>query len=154
MHSAPGIVYPLGRFSWFWLCGLPIWCVAAAVNAVLYAQSSLAASHAGFSAAVLLILLITSLRERRDAFPGAQLQWDGECWHVMPDLPEAAPQPLARVVVVLDLQQALLLRMVCADSDVSGHLQQWVWLYKGFAPEQWHGLRCAVYSRQPSDRYA
>ena len=154
MHSAPGIVYPLGRFSWFWVCGLPIWCVAATVNAVLYAQSSLAASHAGFSAAVLLILLITSLRERRDSFPWAQLRWDGEYWFVMSDLREAAPQPLARVEVVLDLQQALLLRLDGADSDVSVHLQQWVWLYKGFAPEQWHGLRCAVYSRQPSDRYA
>ena len=154
MHSAPGIVYPLGRFSWFWVCGLPIGCVAAAVNAVLYAQSSLAASHASFSAAVLLILLITSLRERRDSFPWAQLRWDGEYWFVMSDLREAAPQPLARVEVVLDLQQALLLRLDGADSDVSVHLQQWVWLYKGFAPEQWHGLRCAVYSRQPSDRYA
>lgn len=154
MHSAPGIVYPLGRFSWFWVCGLPIGCVAAAVNAVLYAQSSLAASHAGFSAAVLLILLITSLRERRDPFPAGQLRWDGEHWFVMFDLPEAAPQPLARVMVVLDVQQALLLRMVCADSDETGHLQQWVWLYKGFAPEQWHALRCAVYSRQSSDRYA
>jgi hypothetical protein len=154
MRSAPGIVYPLGRFSWSWVCGLPLWCLAAVVNAVLYAQSALAASHAAFSAAVLLILLITSLREFRGSLLSAQLQWNGEQWHVEHEFQGIAVLPLTSVVVVLDLQQALLLRLDGADADVSGRLQQWVWLYKGFAPEHWHGLRCAVYSRQPSDRFA
>jgi hypothetical protein len=78
--------------------------------------------------------------------PTRWLGWDGHVWRCLDHAQNETAQNVSNVVVILDVQQALLLRLIGSDLDVSG-LQQWVWLYKGFAPAQWHDIRCAVYSR-------
>ena len=146
MRNAPLVMYPVGHFLWiFWLCG-GLGLVGAVLTGWLLNEGRIGLWGAGISMCTLLIAgtacLPLAFRKKTTCW----LDWDGQVWRCLDDVQNETAQTISSVVVILDIQQALLLRLMGASMDVSG-LQQWVWLYKGFAPEQWHDIRCAVYSR-------
>jgi hypothetical protein len=76
--------------------------------------------------------------------------WDGQCWQGWHDEGGEQITPLAGLTIQADFQQTMLLMLhphPAAAAANDAPFPKWVWLYKGFAPAQWHGLRCAVYSR-------
>lgn len=147
MHSAPLVKYPVGRFSWGWwflwaMGGLIVWFTAS-----LYLDDQLRPSSAFLSWACVVLAIGLG----RSAFPPraapAWLMWDGQGWQWWPQEDGEGAWPLGTCAVQLDFQRVLLLHFPRSDSAQGTSAARWVWLYKGFAPAQWHGLRCAVYSR-------
>ncbi|MDD0810700.1 hypothetical protein PSQ20_10160 [Curvibacter sp. RS43] len=83
--------------------------------------------------------------------PVGDLVWDGGLWQLNRQ-PDGSEDSAAALTVVLDLQWALLLRWPAASGRSA---VVWLWVQRAWAPERWHGLRCAVYSRAalgPLDR--
>lgn len=145
MRNAPLVMYPVGHFLWiFWLCGglglggaiLTGWLLSVGQIGIWLALVSVLTLFAVGAAGLPL-----ALRKKTICW----LHWNGQVWRCLDDEQNETAQTVSSVVVILDLQQALLLRLTGASVDVPG-TQQWVWLYKGFAPVQWHDMRCAVYS--------
>ncbi len=67
--------------------------------------------------------------------PG-RLRWDGQCWSVVSP---QGPQPLRRLVVMLDLGAWVLLRLHPADGRA-----HWRVASAASAAGAWHGLRVAL----------
>lgn len=80
------------------------------------------------------------------------LVWDGFSWTWTSNiLDEAQAKPSSQtgsVSVRFDGQRCLLLKLepISKTGSEAGRAQ-WFWLDQAFAPEQWHELRLAVYSR-------
>ena len=80
------------------------------------------------------------------------LAWDGFSWHwtrsTSDDIQAESPSQTANVSVRFDGQRCLLLKLEPTSKTGSeAGRAQWFWLERSFAPEQWHELRRAVYSR-------
>jgi len=146
MRNAPLVMYPVGHFLWiFWLCG-GLWLGGAILTGWLLYAGQIGLWIAGISMCTLFAVGTACLPLALRTPPTCWLDWDGHVWRCLDHAQNETAQKVSNVVVILDVQQALLLRLIGSSLDVSG-LQQWVWLYKGFAPAQWHDIRCAVYSR-------
>lgn len=143
MHSAPSVIYPVGRSFWqgriaamLWLAGL-----AAALGFAV-------ATEAGWpSVAIGLAVALAGAAGwygTRTALQG-RLQFDGRQWLWWPQAlagaTPAEPQTLAALVVQVDLQQVLLLR-----GGRAGAPSLWLWLERRAAPALWDDVRRAVYS--------
>ena len=145
MRNAPLVMYPVGHFLWiFWLCG------GLGLGGAILTGWLLSVGQIGIWLAVLSVLTLfaigaaclpLALRKKTTCW----LLWNGQVWRCLDDEQNETAQSVSSVLVILDLQQALLLRLIGSSVDVPG-TQQWVWLYKGFAPVKWHDMRCAVYS--------
>lgn len=151
MTNAPLVIYPVGRFYWGAGVCLVLWLIGGTLNISLLLKQQIRPEYAMASGLVLLAVAVAWVRAGAGA--GASLPrwlvWDGQKWHWAADALGEPLLPVSRVDVQLDFQQILLLRLIMFPSqDRNSPLQEWVWLYKGFAPELWHGIRCAVYSRQ------
>lgn len=68
-----------------------------------------------------------------------ELIWDGSDWHSR-DGTGTQDVELRQVVLVADLQRALMLQTVAQDG-----LRQWIWVERGMAPERWMDFRRALY---------
>jgi hypothetical protein len=142
-------MYPVGRFLWGAAACVLLGLVGAGLTVYLLLQQQM---HLGF-AYVSCIALLTAALALAKTWAGTALRrwllWDGHHWYWSDDAAGDVLRPVLHMQVQLDFQQAILLRMNSTRTEEGRpHLQEWVWLYKGFAPELWHGIRCAVYSRQ------
>ncbi len=72
--------------------------------------------------------------------PKADLDFDGENWYLTDQTTKT--KYVGTVNVRLDVQNGMLLQFKSEDKRKS-----WLWLEAGFDPNNWHDLRCAVYSR-------
>ena len=76
------------------------------------------------------------------------LEWDGFFWHwtsgVQDEVQDKPSPQTGSVSVRFDGQRCLLLKF---EPSLHTGRTQWLWLEQAFAPEHWHDLRRAVYSR-------
>jgi hypothetical protein len=152
MHNAPPVAFPVGRFVW----GRAAWWAMACLGAVglgawqMWGQVSWVAV---FGAWIFWVLCVAgaALWAPWHTLAGGRLFWSGEAWFWQSEDKhgpvDCAEQGLA-LSVGLDLGSSLLLfvRRLNAQGQGCG---PWVcaWLSERAMPSQWHGLRCAVYSR-------
>jgi hypothetical protein len=137
------VLIPVGRFVWgarriaaFSLClGL-----AAAVLAWRAGVSALAGA-VWASAWLVTLLLALWVLPREVLSPGA-LHWDGEHWWFGPEGGALAP---VQVRPMWDFGWALLLRVT--QEPPARALSRYAWLQASRMPGRWHGLRCAVFSK-------
>ncbi|MFZ2296467.1 MAG: hypothetical protein WB542_13505 [Polaromonas sp.] len=143
LHSAPPVVYPLGR-SYFsggllfglWLAGLIsvlLWCYLTRQLDWRMGSALLAVLVAGFAA-----------RAGWKSAPSGRLAWDGEVWRW-----ESASYQTGmaehELSVIADFQHRLLLRI-----ENQAHASLWLWVERSAMPERWLDLRRAVYSSHKS----
>ena len=147
MHNAPLVQYPVGRFAWaVWGCAL-LGAAAALLTGWLFYVDQLSPGWALVSEGLVGLVAVVWVRSSRHAPQLAWLVWDGQGWQWWLDEDGQEVQHLCSLSVQADFQQVLLLHLKSDTTAPRPTLQKWLWLYKGFAPEKWHGLRCAVYSR-------
>ncbi|MDO8719917.1 MAG: hypothetical protein Q7K20_13170 [Polaromonas sp.] len=138
-HSAPSVVYPLGRsrfLAWI-LSGL--WCAGVLVAVLwFYATRPL-----DWRTALVLAALVGAAAAARSSWmhsPIGQLAWDGEAWRW-----ESANYQTGiagyELLVIADFQHAMLLRL-----ENHAHARLWLWVERSAMPQRWLDLRRAVYS--------
>jgi hypothetical protein len=146
MRNAPLVMYPVGRFlGLYWLCAALV-LVGAALTFWLVSEGQIGRWIAVISIVTWLVIGVASFPLIFRKNTASWLVWNGQDWRCLDSGRNEIFQTIASVVVILDVQKGLLLQLIGTSHNASMH--QWVWLYKGFAPAGWHGLRCAVYSRQ------
>lgn len=154
IYSAPSLSYPTGRSIWLALV-LFFMLLLGAVSVGLYSyqthpavfqfrwQEGLIAVSWLF-AAVGVGQFLEQLKYRSLG----SLAWDGFFWHLTSGaLDGAQGKPSSQtgnVSIRFDGQRCLLLKF---EPSLEGDRAQWLWLERAFAPEHWHDLRRAVYSR-------
>ena len=136
MHSAPSVSYPVGRsrdanrlLVMLWVAGA---CCASA--------ASFQFGHVGWRQALILgVVILAAMVARRTLGPAlaVDLVFDGQDW----SLSGMASRKLARIVVLLDLQSLLLVRL-----EEPSQRARWLWLERRARPERWQDLRRAVHS--------
>ena len=144
MYNAPLVRYPVGRFAW------ALWASAGLGLTVLLITSSLLFRGQISPVWVLLswgLVAASWLHSGRHQQAPVWLVWDGQGWQCWQDDEGQEALSVQSLSVQADFQQVLLLRLSFHGAAGLDSAAQWLWLYKGFAPAQWHGLRCAVYSR-------
>ncbi len=76
------------------------------------------------------------------------LEWDGLFWHwtgyVLYETRVKAPPQTGKISIRFDGQSFLLLKF---EPSANMGCAKWLWLEQAFAPERWHDVRRAVYSR-------
>lgn len=147
MHSAPSVVYPLGRSFVQGLTLLGFWLAGALVLGLWWAITPGAGWRLWFTLAVLLGAGMAAVWRWKNSAIG-QLCWDGQVWRWESQgyLPDRLNQQLT---VVLDLQRTMLLRLERQDQP-----PLWLWAARSAMPERWLDLRRAAHSTQrgPSAR--
>ena len=152
MHNAPSVDFPVGRSRFEALAAGCLVALGAVVTAAWAAQSP--AGSLGPVVAAVLWLVATALAVRAwHKTPPGTLAWRNGRWQWLardqtPVTREAGDPPAmpAHVVVTLDLQRHLLLRLHAPPTPV-----RWLWLSREMAPARWDDLRRAVYSRATVD---
>ena len=147
MHNAPLVQYPVGRFAWAVWCCAVLGVTAALLTGWLFYVDQLSPRWTLFSGGLVGLVAVVWLRSSWRAPQLAWLVWDGQGWQWWLDEDGQEVQHLCSLSVQADFQQVLLLHVTSEARAHRATFQKWVWLYKGFAPAKWHGLRCAVYSR-------
>jgi len=146
MHSAPSVVYPLGRSSWErWLyTGFialtgAVCCVWAILQPLTLWQ--------GWAGIVWLAAVFLGRHAWRQN--EAQLLWDGEHWWFYPTPAQDQPEVLGDPTVTLDFQGVLLLKWPPPSRP---HMlkTRWLWLRRQDDPTRWQDIRRAVYARTQS----
>lgn len=145
MHNAPWVQYPVGRFSCPLWAGAVLGLLSVLLTLSLLSLGLLRPSAAALSLGMVLLGAVWSLRGRSSE--PAWLVWDGQGWQWWANAEGDNAIHVEAMSVQADFQFLLLLHLRRDQAPQQPKFTQWVWLYKGFAPAQWHGLRCAVYSR-------
>jgi hypothetical protein len=140
MHSAPAVRYPVPRSAragraLVWLCLAP-----AAPCLYGWASGLPAVALAAICASWLLAAAVILLQWR--GMRAGQLRWDGQAWWWLPDDAARVDEHAVSIVLHLDLQSGVLVRMVGAPGRV-----HWRWLERSSAPARWGDLRRALYQR-------
>lgn len=146
MHNAPWVQYPVGRFSWALGVGAAVGLLSVLLTLSLFYLDFLRPSAALGSLGMVVMAAVLGLRGR--STEPAWLVWDGQVWQWWRHGEGHHAILIDGLSVQVDFQFLLLLQLTPDKTQDHPQFTQWVWLYKGFAPAQWHGLRCAVYSRQ------
>jgi hypothetical protein len=136
MHSAPAVVFPVGRSHFeVWLIGALIscegfawlsWCLS--VDAIGWSQI-----YAGALVVVFSVWLLMSWWRT----PQGRLSWDGMAWALCMNGQTTAVNP----ELVFDLQLVMLLRLGEPESTRA----RWVWLERASSSLRWFALRRAVH---------
>ena len=147
MHNAPLVQYPVGRFAWAVWASAGLGLAAVLLSAYLLYLDQISLLWALFSFGLVSLVAAAWLHSGARRQVPAWLVWDGQGWQCWVDEEGQEALSVRSLSVQADFQQVMLLQL-CWDSSASpAPRPEWLWLYKGFAPEKWHGLRCAVYSR-------
>jgi hypothetical protein len=138
-HSAPPVVYPLGRsrFQASFLLGL--WLAGVLLAGFWFLAAPRLDWRLGVVCVCSLIGGWAALSSWRNA-PVGQLRWDGQnwCWESPGYQTGVAEQQL---FVLADFQHLMLLRI-----ENQAHASLWLWMERRSMPERWLDLRRAVYS--------
>ena len=158
MRAAPAIQVSVRRFGVWRAVVLAVGSFAASVVAAWVAQHMRALPWPGAAgvlaigaAAIVSTVWLTAGLLRVPAF---QLRWDGLSWYFNQGDPTAtdaiAGDPNAgELSIAVDLGAWLLLRFT--PSTPPGKVRvRWLPLQRQGLEQQWHGLRCAVYSPRPA----
>ncbi|WP_219210301.1 hypothetical protein [Variovorax boronicumulans] len=144
MHSAPAVIYPVGRSRDADRLLFGLWALGAAcAGGAMLEFDDILGGRAALLALSVLFAGAAALWLDRGVASGA-LRFDGRHW----SLDEATSSPAfaaARAEVGLDLQFLMLLRLV-----EPGRPHRWLWLERRAHPSRWQDLRRAVYSRAPT----
>lgn len=151
MLNAPPVHYPAGRAaSLGWLL-TALWLLAAAPGVWMLFEALAQVGSAreaivsvAFCSFLWLMAGLGLLGFWRRQVP-RRLHWDGESWRV--GVGETLPDAISALApgtpaVRLDLQRCLLIRWQAAGSPA-----RWLWADASVAPQHWHLLRCALYSK-------
>lgn len=139
MHSAPSVIYPVGRSRLADRVLMVVWAVGACcAGAASYQIDSIGWRQAVLAASVVFSAWAVFRVSRQDA--RALMSFDGQHW----SLSGESAVKVASVAVVLDFQSLLLVRL-----QEAGRRGRWLWLGRTACPERWKDLRRAVYSRAP-----
>jgi len=138
MHSAPSVIYPVGRSRNAGRLLLALWVLG--VCGVVFASSQ--SARIDWRDGVLLLCAIVAMV---GAWTGifrtegrANLIFDGQSWSMSGGI----NLPTAQAAVMLDLQRLLLVRL----SEPLGAML-WIWIERDAMPDLWRDLRRALYSR-------
>jgi hypothetical protein len=143
MHSAPSVTCPVGRSRGATRILLILWALGACcAGASCYLLDSAGWRHLLLVLSVVFSGVAAGFSLRRDG--AGVLHFDGIHWSLTGADPTRVVRA-ARVVVALDLQSLLLIRLTEA-----GRARRWVWLEQRAVPERWRDVRRAVYSRAPA----
>jgi toxin CptA len=140
LHSAPSVLYPLGRSRFLGGLLLAGWLLAAVVTLCWWRVSSSTDWRPLVGCGALLLagwVMLTGWRRS----PVGRLQWDGQRWR-WESWVYRSGTALEPPSVVLDVQMALLLRL-----DNHAGVVWWLWAERAASPERWLDLRRAVHAR-------
>jgi len=140
MHSAPPVVYPLGRSFFYGLSLLGLW-VAGAWVLVLWWRTAQDAGWRWWGTLAALVSAGCAAGWGWKNSPVGQLRWDSQVWQWEGRGPLSDATGL-QLAVVLDFQRSMLLRLESPD-----HAPLWLWASRGAMPERWLDLRRAVHSQ-------
>lgn len=151
IHSAPSVSYPTGRSIWLALALLFI-LLLGAVSAGLYSyqthSSGLPLRWQEGLIAVSWLFAFVCFGQFWGQLQRGRLDWDGLFWHwtnsVLDETEGKSSPQTGSVSVRFDGQRCLLIKF---KPSLDGGRVQWLWLERAFAPEHWHDVRRAVYSR-------
>lgn len=149
MQDAPLVKYPVGRFAWVRWIVASLSVLSALLTGWLLYWDQIGSERALYSWGLLALVATFAMRLARLPLEPTWLVWDGLCWQGWHDEGGEQVTPLTGLTVQVDFQQTMLLMLHRNPAAAANHapFPKWVWLYKGFAPLKWHGLRCAVYSQ-------
>ena len=149
MHTAPPVVYPVGRFVWGRLLFVAV-CVFSAVGLFSWQLQTLATGTNLWAAWLFWVVcaLSVALWAPRQTLTGGRLGWSGEAWFWQAHADSAEQSQAVAVSVGLDTGQGLLLWLQPLNEEGGAHGRLLcAWLQASAMPSKWHGFRCAVYSR-------
>lgn len=139
LHSAPAVVYPLGR-SRLEAAMLALAWLAGALLLVRWLAAGLAPGDWRFAAVCLALAAAgVSAWFGWTRQTGGVLAWDGREWR------RDGAGPELHLKVVADFQRALLLEL-----RAGAHATRWFWVDAAAMPERWPDLRRAVHARRPA----
>ncbi len=141
MHSAPPVVYPLGRSPFQGWVLLGLWLAGLAVMTLWWIAAPRLDWRLWTALAVVLVAGVAAGLGWKNS-PTGQLRWDGQVWRWESQGYQAGT-PVRELLVALDFQRILLLRLENHD-----HATLWLWAGRKAMPERWLDLRRAVYSRR------
>jgi len=159
MHNAPPVAFPVGRFVW----GPALWGTVLTLSG-----AGLVAWQAQSQASPSLVLWawifwalcagVTAYAAPKQLMRDGQLLWTGEVWLWQSVLNKAGidgeDESLA-LSVGLDMGSVMLLWVqASSDGHVGSGRRQCAWVSQKTLPSQWHGFRCAVYSRPKAESNA
>ncbi|PVE41632.1 hypothetical protein H663_016185 [Limnohabitans planktonicus II-D5] len=146
MHNAPPVVYPVGRFVWSWGLGL-LWAFGGALGLSQWQLASSVTLITVISAWLVwsLCLMLAALCWRRERLNSGQLVWSGEQW-LWRDV--KGVETAQALKPLLDVGDAMVV-CIRPSGATFGQASHMVWLHRQSMPHDWHGFRCAVYSRPP-----
>jgi toxin CptA len=141
MHTAPSVLYPLGRSRFLGSLLLVGWLIAAGVT-VCWWQASAVADWRPLLGCVAMLIAAWVMATGWCRAPVGRLQWDGQRWR-WESLVYRSGTALEPPVVVLDVQFALLLRL-----DNQAGAVWWLWAERSASPARWFDLRRAVHAKR------
>ena len=138
-HSAPPVVYPVGRSRFQgWLLGAA-WLAGALLVALWLRTAGHAGWHGPLALAAVVGAGVAALRGWK-SLPLGQLAWDGAVWR-WESLGYQAGAADYALSVVADFQHVLLLRL-----ENQAHASLWLCAERAAFPQRWLDVRRAVYS--------
>lgn len=146
MHSAPSVSYPVGRSRAWRLSLALVWLAGASLTLFWCCRVDDPGWRQWLAVACVLAGAGVAVAAWR-ASPVGVLHWDGAgwIWQGRAGAGSGAAPAGAMLVVHLDLQRRLLLRLHC-----EGGARRWLWLEQRRAPARWGDLRRAVFARRGS----
>jgi hypothetical protein len=138
MHSAPSVIYPVGRSRYARRLLVLVWALGVAGVTLASVQAEgfdWRRAMLALSAVVAGAAAWTGLLQ--STAPG-RLAFDGRHWSIS----GGAPLSAARASVALDLQSLLLVSL-----DEPARRRRWVWVDRQALPERWLDLRRALRAR-------
>lgn len=142
MHSAPSVVYPLGRSLVQGLILLGVWLAGALLLGFWWAIAPETGWRLWFTLALLLGVGVAAAWSWKNS-PAGQLCWDGQTWRWEGRAYLSGMPAGQQLTVALDLQRTMLLRL-----QTQNHSPLWLWAARAAMPERWLDLRRAAHSAQ------
>ena len=144
MHSAPSVIYPVGRSRFAGAMLGAIWLLASAAILAWTSFTPVPGWRQLLAACLLAACGLAALGGWLRS-PAGTLAWDGGGWRWADRALErgaADDGQAGRPELALDLQARMLLRWVPTQGRTL-----WLWTERDAAPSHWDALRRAVYSR-------